>query len=58
MAQLLKVDGTVVAFGDNEAAQCDIPAMDPYWDSGVTFVQVSAGRYHTVLLKSNGRAVA
>lgn len=47
---LLRSDGEAVAFGDNSAGQCEIPALP----DGVTYVQVSAGRRHTVLLRSDG----
>ena len=47
----LKMDGTVVATGENEDGQCDV--------SGWTdIVSVSAGRYHTVGLKADGTVVA
>ena len=36
------------------ADQCKIPPLEP----GVTYTQVAAGHYHTVLLKSNGTAIA
>merc|ERR1719265_1262394 len=36
------------------ACQCDIPELE----DGVVYIHVSAGEYHTVLLRSDGRAVA
>ena len=46
----LKVDGTVVAVGDNWAGKCDIEE----WND---IVAVSAGREHTVGLKADGTVV-
>ncbi|HEY6873260.1 MAG TPA: MBG domain-containing protein [Geobacteraceae bacterium] len=48
----LKNDGTVVAWGDNEYGQCNVPAGL----SGV--VAVAAGMWYTVALKDNGTVVA
>jgi len=43
-----------VAFGWNTHGQCNIPALD----EGRTYTQVAAGWYHTVLLRSDGTAIA
>jgi len=43
-----------MACGRNADGQCDIPGLE----DGVTYSQVSAGGFHTVLLRSDGRAVA
>ena len=51
---LLRSDGKAVAFGDNWAGQCDVPALE----KGATYTQVAAGAFHTVLLRSDGTAVA
>ena len=51
---LLRSDGTAVACGDNRYGQCNIPPLD----AGLSYTQVSAGRWHTVLLRSDGTAVA
>lgn len=48
---LLRSDGRVVAFGVNEAGQCNVPKE-------AEFDQVSAGGFHTVLLHKNGDAMA
>ena len=48
----LKSDGTVVAWGDNNYGQLDVPAGL----SGV--VQISMGAYHCLALKSDGTVVA
>jgi hypothetical protein len=42
----------IVAWGDNEAGQCDIPAPN------ADFVAVAAGRDHSLGIKSNGTIVA
>jgi alpha-tubulin suppressor-like RCC1 family protein len=48
----LKSDGTVAAWGTNDAGQTSVPA-------GLTdVIAVSAGGYHTLALKSNGTVVA
>ena len=44
----------VVAFGLNGSQQCDIPPLE----DGVSYTQAAAGWNHTVLLRSDGRAVA
>ena len=49
-----KSDGHVVACGQNDVGQCNIPALE----EGMSYTQVSAGERHTVLLQSDGRAVA
>ena len=51
---LLKSDGNAVAFGDNSYGQCDIPPLE----TGMSYIQVSAGWVHIVLLRSDGSAVA
>ena len=51
---LLRSDGTAVACGSNDLAQCNIPALEP----GVFYIQTSAGGAHTGLLRSDGTAVA
>jgi hypothetical protein len=43
-----------VACGSNHYGQCDIPLLD----EGISYTQVSAGCTHTVLLRSDGTAVA
>lgn len=48
----LKRDGTVVAWGDNQAGQTDVPA-------GLGGVRaIAAGDYHTVALKRDGMVVS
>ena len=47
----LKVDGTVVAAGDNDNGQCNVSS----WRD---IVAVAAGVYHTVGLKADGTVVA
>ena len=57
-AVLLRSDGVCLAVGSAEwvhdYGQCDIPALE----EGLAYVQASAGYGHTVLLLSDGRAVA
>ena len=68
---LLRSDGTAVSRGYTPPPMCSnlldfmaqpifaSPACDiPVLDEGLTYTQVSAGTYHTVLLKNNGTAVA
>ena len=43
-----------VACGSNLNGKCNIPPLD----EGISYSQVSAGVYHTVLLRSDGQAVA
>ena len=47
-------DGSVVAWGDNQYGQCDVPALP----AGLTYVEVAAGVYHTVARRSDGSVVA
>lgn len=47
----LKADGTVVAVGDNEDGQCNIPG----WTD---IVAISAGQYHTLGLEADGTVVS
>ncbi|MGI6588466.1 MAG: cadherin-like beta sandwich domain-containing protein [Peptococcia bacterium] len=48
----LKVNGEVVAWGDNTFGQCDIP-------DGLSDVKmISAGKYHSLALKKDGTVVA
>ena len=51
---ILTSDGRAVAFGQNIAGQCWLPALRP----GERYVQVSCGGEHTVLLRSDGTADA
>ena len=51
---LLRSDGNVVACGDNDYGQIEVPSSP----EGISFTQVSAGYNHTVLLQSDGCAVA
>eukprot|EP00438_Fugacium_kawagutii_P025692 Skav203439 [mRNA] locus=scaffold1836:287214:287858:- [translate_table: standard] len=51
---LLRSDGSVVACGDNEEGQCDIPTLH----EGLSYTDISAGTAHTVLLRSDGDVVA
>ncbi len=48
----LKSDGTIVAWGDNDYGQCDVPAPN------ADFVAVAAGWWHSLGLKSDGTIVA
>ena len=53
---LLRSDGSAVAVADNDYGQTTIPALP----TGVTYTQVAAGPYHTVLLSGavSGRPTA
>ena len=48
----LKSDGTIVAWGNNDDGQCNVPAPN------ADFVAVAAGIYHSLGLKSDGTIVA
>ena len=50
----MALHGVAVARGWNKVKECDIPPLE----KGVSYAQVSAGRDHTVLLRSDGTAVA
>jgi alpha-tubulin suppressor-like RCC1 family protein len=52
-ALALRADGTVVAFGQNGAGQCDVPALP----SGVTYVALAAGGFHSAAIRSDGQIV-
>ncbi|MBM4061382.1 MAG: hypothetical protein FJ265_09865, partial [Planctomycetes bacterium] len=47
-------DGRVLAFGENGAGQCNVPALPP----GLTWVQIAAGRRHSLGRRSDGALVA
>ena len=48
----LKSDGTVVAWGDNESGQTNVP-------QGLSNVMaIAAGNFHSVALKNDGRVVS
>ena len=46
-------DGSVVAWGDNNSGQCDVPVLP----AGLTYVEVAAGNYHVVARRSDGSVV-
>ena len=48
----LKSDGSIVAWGDNDDGQCDVPSPNK------GFVAIAAGDYHSLGLKSDGSIVA
>jgi len=48
----VKLDGTVVAWGDSFYGQCDVPLPNS------DFVAVAGGRYHSLGLKSDGTITA
>lgn len=52
---LLRSDGWATACGNYDfgQGQCEIPALD----EGLSYQQVSAGRQHAVLLRSDGQAI-
>ena len=47
-------DGSAVAWGDNIAGQCNVPALPP----GLTYVAMAGGAEHTVAHRSDGSVVA
>ena len=47
-------DGSVVAWGQNQYGQCNVPALP----AGLTYVEVAAGCVHTVARRSDGSVVA
>ena len=47
-------DGTIVCWGDNAEAECDVPALG----GGETYTSVSCGRNFTIALKNTGEVVA
>ena len=51
---LLRSAGQAVACGQISDGQCSIPPLD----EGISYLHVSAGGHHTVLLRSDGQAVA
>eukprot|EP00438_Fugacium_kawagutii_P033996 Skav211211 [mRNA] locus=scaffold934:85694:86911:- [translate_table: standard] len=61
---LLRSDGSAVACGENRYGQCDIPSLLSWreWlarrSPKFRYTQVAAGGMHTVLLRSDGSAVA
>ena len=46
----LRSDGAAIAFGNNAAGQCNVPALPPGFD----YVEVGAGTGHTVARRSDG----
>ena len=50
----LRIDGSIVAWGDNSYGQTNVPALPP----GLNYTQVAAGDAHTVALRSDGSVVA
>ncbi len=48
----LKADGSIVAWGDNDYGQCNVPAPN------TGFVGVAAGDRHSLGLKADGSIVA
>ena len=62
---LLHPDGTAIACGENSAGQCNIPVLpgpvlpiQPVESQMLKYTQISAGFEHTVLLRSDGTAMA
>jgi hypothetical protein len=47
-------DGSVVAWGDNSYGQCNVPALP----SGLAYVEIAAGRRHSLARRSDGSVVA
>ena len=47
----LKIDGTVVGWGENYDGQCNVPAS-------LTAAAIAAGGYHSLAIQSNGTVVA
>ncbi len=46
--------GSAIAFGDDTSGQANVPDLP----AGVTYTDAAAGSSHTVLLRSDGEAVA
>ena len=51
---LLKSNGKAVAYGSNDAGQCDIPPLP----ARLRYTRIAAGPFSTTLLRSDGAAVA
>jgi len=49
-----RAQGGIVCWGDNSYGQCDVPALP----SGVSYIKVAAGNYHSVARRSDGSVVA
>ena len=49
-----RADGSVVAWGNNEYEQAEVPALAP----GLTYVRISAGSHHSIALRSDGKVAA
>jgi len=48
----LQTNGSIIAWGDNSAGQCDVPAPN------ADFNEIAAGPWHSLGLKANGSIVA
>ena len=48
----LKEDGSIVAWGENDRGQCDVPSPN------ANFVAIGAGNWHSVALRVDGSIVA
>src|SRR6188472_2589098 len=46
-------DGSVVAWGDNNYGQCNVPTLP----AGLTYIGAAAGAAHTVALRSDGSII-